>query len=195
MKKTVLLLALTLGWSLEALGSEFSAKSDVRVCAEIEFWDGKCSVPRAEQLANVIFTKADVRIAWQNVGAQEKRHTCSASQDRQINVRLGTGTPASFHPGALAFAQVDSGLFIQVFFDRIVQVATHNGEGRVLAHVLVHEITHVIEGGSRHSEKGMMMSKWSSFEIMQMNFKPLSFTPEDIQLIHLGLARCSRGLR
>jgi hypothetical protein len=58
----------------------------------------------------------------------------------------------------------------------------------LLAHVLAHEITHVLQGGDRHSETGIMQAHWTAKEIGRMASNPLSFTPEDIELINKGLA-------
>ena len=57
----------------------------------------------------------------------------------------------------------------------------------ILGHVLVHEITHVLQGVDRHSEKGMMKARWTPEDYCEMEWKPLEFTPEDIILIRLGL--------
>ena len=57
----------------------------------------------------------------------------------------------------------------------------------LLAHVLAHEITHVLEGIDRHSESGVMRAHWSSDEMWDMASKPLAFTEEDKYLIHRGL--------
>lgn len=189
MKKISLFAVLALGLSPWAAGTEFPRNSKLQVCAQIEFWDGKSSVWKAEQLANLMFATAGVKINWRNVDLQQEHRPCSARQDWQIIVRLATGASASIHPGALAFSQLDEGVFIDVFFDRVVQIANSNApENRVLAHVLVHEITHLIQGLNRHSSDGVMEAKWSRTELTRMKFKPLPFTPEDIRLIHLGLA-------
>jgi hypothetical protein len=57
----------------------------------------------------------------------------------------------------------------------------------LLAHVLVHEITHLLEGIDRHSESGVMKAHWSSDDTLEMAWKPLAFTEEDKYLIHRGL--------
>lgn len=195
MKETAVFIGLMLGLGSQARGTEFPRNSKIQVCSQIEFWDEKSSVPRAEQLANVIFATAAVRIQWQNAGSERPHKTCSALQDWQIVVRLVTGTPASFYPDALAFSQLEEGAVINIFFDRVVQIAAPKAEDRVLAHVLVHEITHLIQGLNRHSAEGIMKAKWSRSDLLQMNYKPLPFTPEDIRLIDLGLASRSRAPR
>jgi hypothetical protein len=63
----------------------------------------------------------------------------------------------------------------------------------VLGHVLVHEITHILQGFSTHSDRGMMKAEWDAKDFDLMGWTPLAFTEEDVRLIHLGLAtRASR---
>ena len=58
----------------------------------------------------------------------------------------------------------------------------------LLAHVLVHEITHILEGVNWHSEVGVMKAHWTADDLMQMMYKPLPFDPQDVLLIRKGLA-------
>jgi len=68
-----------------------------------------------------------------------------------------------------------------VLFDRFEssaggprQVAT------ILAHVMVHEIAHLLEGVARHSQTGVMKAHWDGYDLMQMAVTPLPFDPEDM---------------
>ena len=62
----------------------------------------------------------------------------------------------------------------------------------VLAHVLAHEITHILEDIPRHSESGVMKAWWTIADCDEMRRRPLAFASEDIELIHLGLAARAR---
>ena len=53
---------------------------------------------------------------------------------------------------------------------------------------LVHEITHVLQGIDRHSDSGVMKALWTAQDYFQMRVEALPFAPEDVELIHLGLA-------
>jgi hypothetical protein len=81
-----------------------------------------------------------------------------------------------------------------------MEVAAANGKKwpsdlapALLAHVLVHEITHILQGVDRHSETGVMKARWTTADYVQIRAQPLPFTDWDIDLIQEGLA--SRGLR
>jgi len=77
---------------------------------------------------------------------------------------------------------------IVIFYDRVQQAAHPDLIPCLLAHVLVHEITHILQGFSRHSDQGVMKASWDGSDYSAMAWKPLAFAREDIDLIHLGLA-------
>ena len=60
-------------------------------------------------------------------------------------IRITSDTPASRIAGGLAFALPYEGVHIQIFYDR-VRAAEPLLPQVALAHVLAHEITHVLQG-------------------------------------------------
>ena len=84
----------------------------------------------------------------------------------------------------VVYAQSYEAVHIQVFYDRIKYKPA---PAELLAHVMVHEITHILQGISRHSDNGIMKANWSGEEFQRMRYKPLSFTEEDVVLTHRGL--------
>jgi len=140
---------------------------------------------QAQERATKMFAEADVRIDWRTgrpSGAQPER-------EPTIVVSLAENTPANFLPRALASAKVYEGVHITVFWDRVERLSRFAPPTFVLAHVLVHEITHILQGIDRHSESGVMKSRWTPEDYRAMAIKPLRFTPLDVELIQLGLAR------
>ena len=131
-----------------------------------------------------MFAEAGVRLEWRT------GHPSGAQPEREpaIVVSLAENTPASYQPKALAFAQVYEGVHITVFWDRVERLSRFAPPNFVLAHVLVHEITHILQGIDRHSESGVMKAHWTVEDYRAMAAKPLPFTPQDVQLIELGLA-------
>ena len=133
----------------------------------------------AQEVADRIFAEAGVRLNWRTgrpSGAQSKREPA-------IMVTLAERTPADYLPGALAAARVFEGVHITVFWDRIECQVCWAPASVVLAHVLVHEITHILQGVERHSESGIMKAQWTIEDYRAMASKPLSFTPHDLELI------------
>ena len=102
-----------------------------------------------------------------------------------------TSDTRSASPNALAFAlPYASGVkTITVIYPRIHVIAGGNRmlELSLLAHVLAHEIGHVLQGTMMHSETGVMKVGWTSFDYAAMVRRPLDFEPEDVAAILRGL--------
>jgi len=110
------------------------------------------------------------------------------SSEKPIVVEMTTDAPSALKPGALALARPYEGVHIILFYDRVRAATEPELTPNVLAHVLVHEITHILQGTCRHSDTGIMKARWAHTDYMEMGRKPLSFTEEDVQLIRFGLA-------
>lgn len=131
----------------------------------------------AEALAEQMFKTADIDLKWRT----------GRPQSDAIVVELTSRTPPDLHPGALAYAEPFDGVHIRVFYDRLEKMAGYDRAPRLLAHVLVHEITHILEGLEHHSKTGVMKAHWSEEDIFAMARQPLPFDPADVSLIQLGL--------
>jgi hypothetical protein len=136
------------------------------------------TLTRAESITTAMFAAAGVRLEW------KLGHPRGAS----ITATMSEPTPLSYHPGALAFALPYEGVHITVFYDRLSKMYPPDVRSALLAHVLAHEISHVLQGTDRHSETGIMQANWTPKEIGKMASKPLWFTPEDIDFMNKGLA-------
>jgi hypothetical protein len=172
---TMALLAGASGWAGE---SRTTAQTKVTVCMTFE--QHLVESYQAREIATQMFADIDVQVEWRT-----KTHSCPANGAIVIN--LAEDTPVSYHPGAFAFALPYEGVHIQVFYDRIRKAAKPPMVPCLLAHVLAHEITHLLEGIDRHSERGVMKAHWSRDDTLEMAWKPLAFTEEDKYLIHRGL--------
>jgi hypothetical protein len=154
----------------------------VRVCMDTT---PASEVVRGELQASQMFAAIGVRLDW----------SCRKSPLQQaIVITLTARAPETRKPGELAYALPYEGTHIVVLNDRVRKMAP-NHVPAVFAHVLVHEITHILQGFPRHSESGVMKANWDSQDFAQMSWKPLLFTAEDVDLIHRGLdARETRSL-
>jgi hypothetical protein len=142
----------------------------------------------AKALATNMFAGIGVRIRWRTA----QPAVSQVQREGAIVVRMATDTPEAFMPGARAFALPYEGVHITVFFDRLTWSARQGGLPALLAHVLVHEITHMLQGLSRHSDSGIMRAYWTKDDYYGMLRKPLPFTPQDVELIHRGLEQRPR---
>lgn len=176
---------LAIGISAPAKSPAEEASATVKVYVLRNISDGRLNISWAENIASHIFAGAGVRIRWQ-LGEPKRRE-----QHAAIIIDLSSSTPETLAPGALAFAQVYEGIHINVFCDRIKNTA--NGSDRLgtflLAHIMAHEIVHILEGIDRHSATGLMKPSWTQMEIEGMSVHPLSLAPEDVRLIHNGLLK------
>ncbi len=154
------------------------ADNTVKVCLSAGRAAG-ITVARAEIFAASMFKEIGVFIDW------EPSRDC---RSEAILVALNEATPSSLKPGAFAYALPYEGVHIQVFYDRICEAYQGLMLEIVLAHVLVHEITHILEGVKRHSDQGVMKANWNRADFFRMKERPLEFITEDIELIHQGLA-------
>jgi len=163
----------------------------IRVCVAAGGETPTLVVLGAEAIASRMFATAGVAIEWRSKGAAACRET---AQSDTVSLELVTKTPAANHPGALAYAQPYQGSEIVVMFDRIERSAIRSSQvSNILANVMTHEITHLLQGSARHSETGVMKAHWGQEEFALMTYHPLPFAPEDIELIRLGLARRAEG--
>jgi hypothetical protein len=175
MRITTTMITMTVLIGLGAHAAEPAGPRPVTVCMGL-------GALAAESIARILATKmfADIGIIldWRSPRA------CSAEA---ILISFTGNTPKNLLPGALAYALPYEGVHIRVFYDRIRRFPRELVP-LLLAHVLVHEITHILQGISNHSASGVMKACWKSDDFSAMMFKPLRFEDQDIDLIRRGLA-------
>ena len=165
--------------------SLFAAKqTTVPVCMEnLAAGSGVPTVlTRARLQASRIMSPAGVKLDWHT-----DRKYCQAHRDQVILVSVVTNAPKTFRPEALAAALPFEGVHIQVFYDRIFRT-NPDLEPALLAYVLVHEITHVLQNIDRHSNRGIMKARWDDTDYARMKMGQFWLTALDIKLIQAGLA-------
>lgn len=181
MKLTAILtVAITMASVAQARGAEPVATKDetrkLTVCM-----DGASGpAPTVARLTvSQMFAGIGVAITWRTQMAG-----CPAGA---LRVSLSMKTEETLRPGALAYALPYEGTHIVVFYDRIQRMGSLRNAPRVMAHVIAHEVSHILEGIVRHSEEGVMKARWSDNDLRAMERKPLAFAPEDVDLIYTGL--------
>jgi hypothetical protein len=121
---------------------------------------GACTAIRTPAKAQTakMFANIGIQIEWRS-----GEPVNPPSDTRYVVIELVTGTPADRAPKALAFARPYEGVHITVFFDRIQGDASPD---KLLAHVMAHEVTHLLQGVSRHSETGVMKARWMGKDLI-----------------------------
>jgi hypothetical protein len=152
-----------------------SENQKVVICLEDGNYPG---VAAATVSASNLFLSAGVNLEWHN-----GLRFCQGQRDQAIIIRLMTSTPKTFHPGALAYALPYEGVHIQVFYERVAR-ADPELVPSLLAYVLVHEVTHILQGIDRHSKRGIMKALWTPYDCTLMKGGLLRFTELDVEMIH-----------
>jgi hypothetical protein len=139
---------------------------------------------QAKNTATRIYAGIGVKLNWSN------------AKNARIRMEIHTHTPNTDHPGVMGYALLygDHAIGIHILLDRISDHPYLDHQyttGVLLGHVMAHELGHVLEGFCRHSEDGVMKGHWDH-ELMLMQRQPLSFDPDDVELIRNGVARWQR---
>lgn len=163
---------------------------DVKVFLNVDEPQSATLIRRAAAIADSMFAPIGVRLQW----ATGRIELCSTPQHKQpVVIRLQiVGLDQEDHPldtvaYSLPFATgVRS---ITVVYDRLeptIHAWPELGPS-LLAHVFVHEITHVLQRSDAHAETGVMKARWTQSDYVEMSRGPLPFTPQDVELIRQGL--------
>jgi hypothetical protein len=141
----------------------------------------------ARHIVAQMFNGIGVIIEWHRIAKN-----CPSES---ILILFETGASSELLPLALAYTQPYKGTQVHIFLDRVRTLANGRQMRDLLAHVMAHEIAHLLQGTVRHSDRGVMKARWDSSDYFQMGQKPLEFTPSDIQSIHSALEERNRQTR
>jgi len=137
---------------------------------------------RAKGLASAVFRQIGVQVS-----ISSKKPDGRVPAGKRMTVRIIRNCNASARD-AVAYAYPFEGSTIVVCYDRLAWAEKSPIlPPRLLAYVLVHEITHNIQGFPQHSETGIMKAHWDANDYADMARHGLSFTAEDVKLIEIGL--------
>ena len=200
------------GWRAAAL-----LRSCIETCAAIERQDaathvvvymdgGRAWVPGAvvrlgQAETSRLFLDEGIHLEWRH-GKPPRLAAELPEAGNIVPISFRMSTPAQFElPGkmnALAFAQpYGSGpLPITVLGDRVARFLAPYGDsdaGRILGHILAHEIGHTLEGIARHSDSGVMKASWDVSDLEQMRRTGLSFAAPDQHFLRQHFAVQSEG--
>jgi hypothetical protein len=168
-----------------ALAVSAQAAGKVRVCVNSGAYVSLSGLAKAETIASRMFATAGATLEWRDAGSAACRNSDHA---RTVVLDFHIHTAPSDHPGAFAYALPYQGSHIVVLFDRFEKSAGGPSQvATILAHVMAHEITHLLEAVARHSQTGVMKAHWDAHDFMQMALTPLPFDPVDIDLIQRSL--------
>jgi hypothetical protein len=161
-------------WTILLLAGSAQA-AEIRVSVSVDEIVRPAVIQRAQAEAAWMLSKIGVTVQWGN------------SPRAAIRISFAGRVPKEEHPGALAYAHpfAEGTAAITVLYDRIRFLAELRPgfEQRLLAHVLVHEIGHILLRTDAHSETGVMKAHWTVEDYDRMAKAPLAFTAIDRELI------------
>ena len=173
----VLLVLAAVGAGLSAGQVDLGERYTATVCLESA---GSFTLNRASSLVSKMYAAIGVEIAWR------RPRNCPIGA---IRVTMQGFSFPTEEPHSLAYAMPYQGTRIVIFFDRVQQAVDPRRVPALTAHVIAHEIGHILEGVIRHSASGVMKAHWDEDDFSEMAWKPLPFAPIDVALIHQGLLR------
>jgi hypothetical protein len=192
MRKTMTLTMAATGW----FGGHTLAAAD-QVQVYVRFGSGAnldgSMVCAAQQQASKLLLEAGVVLDWRRGAPAE-----DVAGPETVVVLFVPNAPRDQDRNALAVARpYGSSSELSVFNDRVtayVQNVLPTDRGRILGHVLAHEIVHVLEGVARHSDTGLMTAHWTWREMRAAITGGLHLAEEDRRLVAYGIqARCRRA--
>ena len=148
-------------------------------------------VGRSQSVAARTFASIGVRIDWR-FGAPP---TEALSREHPVVMTITENTPAAQYSGEFASAQAFEGIHLRILYDRLRWAESWPKLApMLLAHVMVHEITHLVQGLDRHSPSGIMKARLTQDDFQAIERGLPQFEPE-VRLIHLGLNHRSRRFK
>ena len=147
---------------------------------------------RSVSRARAMFAAIGIRMEWAH--RETWRHAelikCDASRGVPIRVRL-VGYVRGGKPDVMGVANpyAVGEKIIVIRYDLVEAAESAPIREALMAHVLVHEITHVLQGIAHHDQTGIMEKHWSPSEIAEMPKIAMSFTPAGVELIQMGLKK------
>lgn len=146
----------------------------------------------AEDICKRIFREAGVGVEWVNI-----RHSGQATPaggqapDTTFTLRIVlkplTLTDTTF--GVAFLAEDGSGRYADVFYNPVRKLsgAGDVSQSTLLAHVMAHEIGHLLLGSNAHIRLGLMRAHWDSDDLRRAAMGGLLFTAEEAQRMRARL--------
>jgi hypothetical protein len=141
-------------------------------------------------------SEASVMIYQPLRAGRELEDACSARRDIALDI-LAVSPPA-LRSTVLGMAQplARAGLNVRVFNDHVRQASEreHRAPAIVLAHVVAHEIGHVLLRSNVHDPHGLMSEVWTRHEYERMEKRILLFTADESHKMEMTLNPATCGL-
>ncbi len=114
-------------------------------------------------------------------------HDEQVSRERAMVVHLTMDCDHPMEDGPAAVTQPYEGSSIQVCYQRVKWAERNMFLGpKLIGYIMVHEITHNLQGIARHSGTGIMKATWTTSDYRDITDLQLRFEETDVFLIDAG---------
>jgi hypothetical protein len=155
---------------------------------------------------NRILQSCGVSLAWSVCEQGDREGTgCEKSGPEILHLRLyhtvaakRFGAAIDTFGFALSAPAPEFGVYVGVFHERVEEFAVRDQvhTGKLLGHVMAHEIGHLLLGGGGHAADGIMKSSWRGKDLYRMNRGELLCLPQQRKAmeknVHARLAAARR---
>jgi len=149
----------------------------------------------AEQEASRIFMAAGLEIHWVDCIAGQENVPFAGCPPPHSPTRLDLrivqgGRKVKEDSFGVAFLSPDgTGTYIDVFYDAVEKLhhESNASPGRLLGHVMAHEIGHLLIGFHAHSNWGIMCPVWGRRELRSMEMGSVFFTGDQARRMRTRL--------
>jgi len=174
-----------------AILSEILLHGEVTVYMDYDSRVPENTVFRATRQASRLFEKIGTTVQFRNSRTNQK-----VGAGLELNMYIAMEAPAGMSSAALGLSHPfrQDGR-IEVFYSRIQEYKPVECRDVVLAYILIHEITHVLEGMQRHAPTGVMKEKWDREDFKKIQAARLQFDPIDVESIREGIEKRSNDVR
>jgi hypothetical protein len=160
----------------------------------------------AEQQIQYIFRTAGISTNILNCRALAPANSSVALCPQSLGpndlvIRLVPRGRSSSDTFGMAFLPAEGqGRYCDVFYEPVLRIRdslatqTHLNEGRLLGHVIAHEVGHLLLGTHSHSQTGIMVAQWHPSELQKLSMGRLLFAPDQIQKLRDSASTLTVGL-
>jgi hypothetical protein len=147
---------------------------------------------RAKYVATQVMAKAGVTLTWKQGKLPD--HSPSPCGHR-LTIVFDSNAPRKFNANTIGYTYLNGtwSTEVHIICDRASLIVDPRDLPRLLGHIVAHEITHVLQGVPHHSSEGVMKAGWDGYDFVEMIFRPLRFTPEDVELIRARFEQRKAG--
>ena len=147
------------------------------------------TLARAKDYATRLYRPIGVDLRWKSKCSQARLQasgTLEAPNLTTLGIEWAATHPANVAADAFASARPSqpTGMRITLYKDRVASLGRDNNQAAaVLGHVLAHEIGHILLGRFAHAREGLMQANLGPSPQSTMQWRLLSFTPEEAESI------------